>query len=145
MHSRTHLPRASTIASVASTIKESTQAASSATTPAAAVPQQQLLQVLQQIESLDTQKLFFSDLTADGHLCVGGPQVSHTFRCLKQLSLLCERFTHTITLSAEHAQTQAPPVLAQVAVISQPIYNVAHHTFAAVLVLTCFRTWFATQ
>lgn len=81
MNLRTRIPRASTTASAANAVKQSAEPARNATQPTAAAQQQHLLQVLQQIESFDTQKLFTNALTADGRLCPGGPQVTYTWRC----------------------------------------------------------------
>lgn len=85
---RTRLPRASTTASVASVNNnESTEAVAASAHPAPGVSKERLLQVVQQIEFFDTQRLFTGTLAVDGRLSFVGPLVVHNLRCLHPLTM----------------------------------------------------------
>ena len=77
---RTRLPRASTNASVAAAAPIEEAQGECAPASHAGVGQEQCTQVLQQLEAFDTEKVFTGQLTADGRLTAGGPQVLHNLR-----------------------------------------------------------------
>ena len=80
MKLRTRLPRASTTAAAAAAapIEQPQTISEPASDPG--ITSQQCAQILQQLGSFDTQKLFTGLLTADGRLGGDGPQVAYTLR-----------------------------------------------------------------
>ncbi len=87
MRLRTRLPRASTNASVAASTPAEELHVECDPQPAT-ISQQQSLQILQQLESFDTERVFTGQLTADGRLSAEGPQVTHNLRCVARDGIL---------------------------------------------------------
>lgn len=80
MKLRTRLPRASTTASVAALTPHEQFSGAGNTQTDPGITKQQCAQILQQLESFDTEGVFTGELTPDGRLAAGGPPLIYNLR-----------------------------------------------------------------
>lgn len=92
MKLRTRLPRASTTASVAALTPHEQFSAACNTQNDPGMTKQQCTQILQQLESFDTEGVFTGELTLDGRLAADGPPLTYNLRYhnVVMLVLLCD-------------------------------------------------------
>ena len=88
MKLRTRLPRASTNAAVAVAIPDEQLQPDSKPQSDSGITIQQCSQILQQLESFDTDNVFTGALAADGRLAPDGPLIVHNLRYYSHCSML---------------------------------------------------------
>lgn len=80
MKLRTRLPRASTTAAVAASGPNEQPHNESTVKNENGISTQQCAQILQQLESFDTEGVFSGELTTDGRLAADGPLLTYNLR-----------------------------------------------------------------
>ena len=80
MKLRTRLPRASTTASVATLTPDDQLPGDSIPDNVPGISKEHCAQILQQLQSFDTEGVFTGALTSDGRLAADGPLVMHNLR-----------------------------------------------------------------
>lgn len=95
MKLRTRLPRASTTASVAALTPHEQFSGAGSTETDPVITKEQCAQILQQLESFDTEGVFTGELTPDGRLAADGPPLKCNLRYQNSVVavLLCTPFT----------------------------------------------------